>query len=481
MMKILFFYCSTPVEFFGAQYSQGIGYLSAVLKKHRFSTSCLLLTKFKKRKTAEKIEYFKPDLIAITLTTDQFELAKLASEFIYHHYKIPVVLGGPHPAVSPEDSLNIKGVLGVCRGEGEFALLELVEALEKNRDYTGIKNFHFKVDNKIIKNLPRPKLENLDILPFPDRGIQEEFLNYEYAEFMASRGCPFNCSYCINGFLHEFYKEANKVVIYRSVDNLLREISEVVKRYNSKFLIFHDDTFTLNTQWLKEFSNEYPKHFKLPIQVNGHPQTITKEVVELLKKANVCEVKLGIETGNEGLRRKVLKRNVSNYNIVNAANLLHGQNIKVGAFNIIGLPDETPENIEETIALNKKIMPITTFGHSMFKPYPGTRIYDYCKRKGILSNRTTESFFDERSVLNQNCIDQRTLSYYWRVFKPSIFGAKTLPLIKFAARHLIIARYYEIAKKVVKKIIPLRVRSHVRKRLVALGFKSGYQMPFSKQ
>ena len=471
-MRVLFLYCSTPIDIFGPQYSQGIGYLAAVLKEKAHKAECLLVASFNKNEISKKIESFNPNLIAISLTTDQFNLAKKVSEFIHKKYNIPTVLGGAHPTVSPYDSLAIEGVLGICRSEGEFALLELVEALEKNTNYTDIKNFYFNSEGKIIENQVRPRLQDLSLLPFPDRETQQAFVDYKNAEFMASRGCPFGCAYCINGFLRNFYGKSGCAVIYRSVDNVLREISQVVKKYNSNFLIFHDDTFTMNTPWLRQFCEEYPRHFNIPVQVNGHPHTITKEVVELLKKANVCEVKLGVEAGSEKLRKEILKRNVSDADIINAANMLHEAGIKVGSFNMIGIPNETAQDIEKTIELNKKIMPIASFGLSIFKPYPGTELYGYCTEHNLLSERQTSSFFNERSILNQTSISQRTLSYYWRVFKPSVYGVKTLPLIKFAARHLFIAICYEQLLKIIKIIIPKGARAFIRENLIKLKLRS---------
>ena len=143
-MKVLFGYCSTPSKLFHAQYHQGIGYLSSMLKAHGHKTDCILLEKMETKKLTSKLEEFKPDLIAMTLTSDNFNTAKDCASFIHKKFSLPVVLGGPHPTVSPDDSINLEGVIGICRGEGEYPLLELVQALQDGNDYTKIKNFWFK-------------------------------------------------------------------------------------------------------------------------------------------------------------------------------------------------------------------------------------------------------------------------------------------------------------------------------------------------
>ena len=143
----------------------------------------------------------------------------------------------------------------------------------------------------------------------------------------------------------------------------------------------------MNLTWLSEFATKYPKRFNIPIQVNGQPQTITQELIDLLKKALVKEVKIGVESGNEELRKLVLNRKMTNEHIINAANLLHKNGLGVGTFNMIGLPGETEENIIETIELNKLLKPLFTVGCSIFKPYLGTPLYQKCMKEGLISTR----------------------------------------------------------------------------------------------
>ena len=315
-----------------------------------------------------------------------------------------------------------------------------------------LKTSGLKKDNQIIKNPRRQKVVEINDLPMPDRKVQENFIDFEIAEIMASRGCPFNCTYCINSFYHQLYKGEGKAVINRSVDNVLEEIDQLQKNYKPKLLIFHDDTFTLNLTWLSEFATKYPKRFNIPIQVNGQPQTITQELIDLLKKALVKEVKIGVESGNEELRKLVLNRKMTNEHIINAANLLHKNGLGVGTFNMIGLPGETEENIIETIELNKLLKPLFTVGCSIFKPYLGTPLYQKCMKEGLISTRKTESYFDEKSILNLDKLNQKTLSYYSRTFKLEINPRWDLPLVRILAKNSLLYHSYASSRRLARHI-----------------------------
>lgn len=132
-MRVLFVYPQTPTTLQESGFSQGVGYLSSILNNNGHKTSLLVLDSFNKIKVSDKIKKFKPKLIAITSTSDQIRLSKRIIDFIYKKFKLPIILGGVHATVAPEECMNIPGIVGICRGEGEYALLEFVDALEKTK------------------------------------------------------------------------------------------------------------------------------------------------------------------------------------------------------------------------------------------------------------------------------------------------------------------------------------------------------------
>jgi radical SAM superfamily enzyme YgiQ (UPF0313 family) len=166
-------------------------------------------------------------------------------------------VGGVHATVAPFECLNIEGVLGVCVGEAELALSNFVDAFVADRDHYSTSNFYFKRNGGTITNSLCPLIQDLDSLPFPDRTLfaydpSESMLGLE---FMFSRGCPYTCSFCINASLQGLYKGKGPYVRFRSPKSAVDEIEKTVKLYNYKgTLTFHDDVFTMNKKWLKEFT-----------------------------------------------------------------------------------------------------------------------------------------------------------------------------------------------------------------------------------
>jgi len=152
---------------------------------------------------------------------------------------------------------------------------ELCQALaQEGGDPTRIANLWVKHGGKVTRNELRPLISNLDVLPYADREVfhfEKLLATFYEAEFMGSRGCPFQCAYCVNHTLMELYRGKGPYVRYRSVDNLLEEVKQVVARYPGITIIgFHDDTFTLNKLWLQDFAQNI--HIKLICRSGATPR-----------------------------------------------------------------------------------------------------------------------------------------------------------------------------------------------------------------
>ncbi len=418
-MKVLFVYPVPPPRFQILRYQQGIGSISAVLKKAGHSTSFLYLWRNGGGELDGRIREFQPDLVALSLTSGFFEAGRDVARRVSERHRLPVLLGGIHPTLCPEESIAAAGVFAVCVGEGEYPTLELCAALESGRDPSGIPNLWVRHNGVIHRNQPRQLIADLDSLPFPDREIvpYSELLNtLPEMEFMASRGCPFPCAYCVNHALMELYRGKGPYVRYRSVDNLLAEIEQVSERYGREWFIgFHDDSFTLNPQWLAEFSEKYAARFRFPFWCNSTADRIDDRTVSRLKAAGCYEVRIGIESGNDRIRMETLRKNVTRSQIVDAFRRLRRAGILTYAFNMVGLPGEGPAEVEETIRLNRDARPDEVFC-SVFYPYPGTRLRELCVGKGWYDGRSVKSYFENEYALRQPTITARKVLYYRHVF-----------------------------------------------------------------
>lgn len=375
----------------------GIQYLSASLKKAGHQTYLICSAK---ENWFEKLSKINPEIVAYSITTGTHQDMIQLNREIKKNFKVYSIFGGPHPTFYPE-IINEDGVDAVCIGEGEEALVEFVNNFEKKKDIKKIKNFWIKQGNKIFKNPLRNLNENLDALPFPDRELiyQKDpfFREIKIKRFMTSRGCPFKCTYCFNRHYNQLYKGKGKIVRHRTVANVIQEIKEIKEKYPLGTVKFIDDTFNIDKEWLKEFCQQYKKEIDLPFICNIRADILTEETAEQLKKANCIIVYMGIETGNEKLRKELLERNMSNEQILKACRILRKKGIKIVSQNMLGLPGETLENSFESILFNSKCH-VTFPGFSIFQPYPKTILSEYAKEHGLFDNTFDDAnpnFFHE--------------------------------------------------------------------------------------
>jgi len=412
----------------------GIMFISAVLKEAGHKCEVFIGGK----NIVRNLKRFSPDIIGISVVTDSYLWSLDVAKKIKENLDVPIVFGGPHPTFYPqvikEDCIDM-----VCRGEGEYAMLELVNKLENGEDITKIKNFWIKQNDRIFKNDVRPFIKNLDDLPFPDREIyykKYKFLrDYPIKTFLISRGCPYNCSFCCNYGLKKLYKNKGKFVRIRSVDNVIEEIKQVKEQYKIGWIQFVDDIFILNHSWLKEFFKKYPKEVGVPYACTIRADLLNAEIVKGLKKSGCIRVSFGIESGNDYLRNTVLNKDLTKTQIIKAAALLKKYKIKMSVYNMVGIPGETIENAFETLRLNRKIKADWPWC-SILQPYPGTKIANYFRKENSLID--IEKINSNRSLLNQKNVHEfvnlQKLFYYYAKFPIPFSFVKfliTLPLDKF--------------------------------------------------
>ncbi len=428
-MKILFVYTNINVR--AANFGKnpavqiGIASISALLKQKGHQTDLLLLTSLDDTNLiAEKISTFNPDIVAFTSVTTQFTYTEIVSQYIRKAYPdIFQICGGPHATLAQEDAITSSVFDAICIGEGEFPMLELVEKLEKGQIYSDIKNLYIKTDQNLIKNEIRPFCQDLDLLPFIDRDIYSSYVMLdEYPHsVLTTRGCYFNCSYCCN---HAFKKiAAGKYVRSRSVNNVMREIEMLQSRYpKMKYLYIEDETIGQDQEF---WNNLLPmlKTTKLKFGSNYRIGVTPLSFIERLRDANFIKVNVGIESGNEFIREKILNRRYSNQQIIKTFAYLKKLGIKTKSYNLIGLPHETPEKFEDTININKYIQPEETM-LNIFYPYPGTKLDKLCDKLKLKSGEVSKKIRERtESVLNLPEFPQEKLMYYFDNWRKLIRGS----------------------------------------------------------
>lgn len=410
----------------------GVASLIAVLKQK--DHTCEIFLENGEENFYKSIENYSPDLIAISCTSKEHGwVLKTIKKLM--ELKIPFLLGGPHPTFFPEIIYEKDSINFICRGEGELAILELVNKLEKKQDITKIKNFWVRKGNKIYKNPVRNLIENLDDLPFADRDCYDKYKDIREdptLHIYTSKGCIFNCYYCYNERNKKIYKGKKGYVRQRSPRKIIEEIELLIEKYPKANVVrFHDDLFIYNKAWVHDFLKLYKEKIKIPFICSVRADLLTEEIAKDLKASGCTRVSIGIECGNENYRKGVLNKYISNKQIVDCAKYLHKYGIRITTYNMIGLPLETIDNALETILLNHKIKPELAWA-SIFQPYPRTVLADYAVRKGILDKNydvfNLGSYESDLSVLKQKNIKQlcNLHKFFWFLVKYPIF----IPLAK---------------------------------------------------
>jgi radical SAM superfamily enzyme YgiQ (UPF0313 family) len=329
-----------------------------------------------------------------------------------------------HPTLNTEEVIATPGIDYLCVGEGEEAFLELCTKLEEGRDPTQVANIWANRDGKVYRNAPRPMIENLDSIPFPDREIFDYPRLYHQqegeAEVITSRGCPYQCTYCCNLALRKATSGGGAYVRFRSVDNVIAEIQEIVQRYPFvRLLQFDDDLPFVKLDWTREFSEKYRRSVNLPFRFNARPNLVSRRQLELLKEANCCEVKIGLESGNEEIMNRVLNRNLTVKHIKDAFAICRDLGIRTFSLNMVGLPHETPRTILDTIKLNAQVRS-DICQVSIFHPYRGTPLYDLCRDEGFLTEKKIPDFFSD-TVLEMISVSPNQILFYRRYFRFLVF------------------------------------------------------------
>ncbi|MBU1148298.1 MAG: B12-binding domain-containing radical SAM protein [Candidatus Omnitrophica bacterium] len=372
--------------------SELIGFtcLSAYLKERGHVCNLLLLTHT--RDWLRDIRDYDPDLIGFSIFTGMQDSVYRIIQQIKKNFNIPVIVGGPHPTFYPRECMEeCPEIDMVCRGDGEETLLKLINALQDKTDYRHIAGLWVREKNRIFENSISTMIKDVDSLPLPDRDLYFKFdflRNFPMKRFISGYGCPYNCSYCNQPFFEQEYKKEHPVtkdafMRYKTVDRVIEEILYVKNNTMLKRVHFSDDLFCIKRDWLREFADKYPKAIGVPFSCNMRFDIIDKEFADLLKKSMCCAVQSGIESGNDYLRNKVIRKQLSREKIIQGSRLLRERRIKIYTTNIVALPGETLDNAIETIKLNQEINADHVRINTLI-PFPKTKIVDYAIQHGYL-------------------------------------------------------------------------------------------------
>ena len=330
-------------------------------------------------------ERFRPGLIGYTLFSGEHRELLRLNAALKRRFHFVAAVGGPHatffPEVVAEPEVDV-----ACRGEGEGAIVELAAAIERGEPFGEIPNLCVKDGERVRCNPLRPLIDDLDALPFCDRELRfagdPESRDYPVKSFLASRGCPFSCSYCFNhGFAH-LYGPAWCRPRERSPASLVEEIAAVRRRARLEIVQFRESIFPWGEEWLEEFADRYRTEIALPFYCHVRADLLDARRVALLCRAGCVSVNMGIECGDPIYRREVLGRPMTDEQIEAACRLLKQNGIRILADNMVGLPGAAPDADWATLRLNQRCG--VDYALAMiYQPYPGTDLARRARELGL--------------------------------------------------------------------------------------------------
>ncbi|HEX9115552.1 MAG TPA: radical SAM protein [Anaerolineae bacterium] len=400
---------------------QGVLLIASVVKQAGHTVDLVVATE---EDPLAAVWRLRPDVVAYTVYTGMHPYyLDLNRKIKAEMPGIFSIFGGPHPTFFPE-MIEEEGVDALCIGEGEYATLDLLNAMQSGADLARIPNWHVKMrDGQIFRNAPRPLLtdEELDALPFPDRKLLYAAHRASAANgirpIITGRGCPYNCSFCFNKAYADLYP-GSKRTRQRSVGRVLQEIKEVRDQFGLSFVIFMDDTFIVNRQWLARFAPRYREEIGLPWWCQVRANLVNEEIVGILREGGCVSVSYGLEAGNDKLRNEVLNRHMSRAQIINASKLLRESGIAFSTNNMLGLPGGNLATDLETLDLNIEARPAYA-NVFLFQPYPKTQLGEMAYSMGWMDGTfddLTGSVSDSTVIHFQDPQEKRQIENLQKLF-----------------------------------------------------------------
>lgn len=347
------------------------------------------------------LKTYNPKIIGISSKVIDLPSVMIMAEITKKiNASIKIIVGGPSASTCDKELIENKNIDYVVIGEGEETTYELIDhLLNVKKTLNTINGIAYKEESKFVKTPARTLIENLDLLPFPNRDnvfVVNDFGEiqyiYETSDILTTRGCPYPCKFCA------CYKVwGNRIPRSRSIENIIEEILFLKNKHQQEYFIFWDDLFAVNKKRVFELCN---KIIELKLNIKWlcflRINNIEKDLLDILKQAGCVEIQIGIESGNNRIL-KYIGKNITVEQIKEKVLILKESGLRWLSFFIIGFPTETKQEIEDTLNLVSEIKP-TQVCISIFAPYRGTEFYDFlASQKAIDENELMSDTYNVHS------------------------------------------------------------------------------------
>lgn len=375
----------------------GLTYIAAVLKSHGFS-SAILDTSFpgmKPERLEEKLTHFEPDIVGITSMTSNYPGAVRAAKMVkLWNPECIVVLGGiPATFMHREVLSTVPEIDVVVRYEGEYAMSELSNAIDKNTSLEEVKGISFKKEGRLVSTPFRGRIENLDELPYPAHDLLEpspdEYVGrYGARNFpvITTRGCPFGCVYCSTMAFH------GRKYRTRSVANVIGELEYLIEKFNANSISFVDDNFTMQKERVFKLCEEMKRrNLSMDWGCSARVDQVSEELLYVMKGAGCKDIFFGIESASQRVL-DIVRKGFNVQQAKDAVKTAEKLGIRTHCSFIIGLPGESRRSLNKMLAFIEETKPSGRVLPNVMEVLPGTE----------LSERKEEYFANQPSL---SCAD----------------------------------------------------------------------------
>ncbi|WP_186843717.1 B12-binding domain-containing radical SAM protein [Acetobacterium tundrae] len=386
--------------------------------------------------------------IGFSVDFENKHVAKKVSATVTETFNIPVLIGGPEAISLDEDYLRQSKACAIVRGEGELAMVAVLDALKENKNLDEIPGiFYINEKNECIDRGEGPVIENLDDLPFPAYDKSMTPIDYSSLYLMSSRGCPYHCVFCHEGALKRPMRQ-------RSVANVIAEMRHFLLKYPElNYFNFCDDTLVTNPKWLDDFCREAKalqaiKPFQFYCEADVASLSRRPEVLKVMVDAGLNRLQIGIESADKDML-KIYRKNISPEMVETVVKAAYDAGVQqvFGAL-LVGGPFENREHIEKNKAFGAKLLRLgpgmMEIAPSIVMPYPMTDIGLHPEKYGLtIYDEQGLGSISDYPIMDSETMDRREIMGAYQEYLQSFVDEVKIMLNNGELSHEVILRCYK--------------------------------------